>query len=327
MELIKEKMSQQINVRTGRVRAVTTVDLYIKLLKSLHLRIFNEQMTDVYWLVDTEKVLGGLKEMNKSTMNNYLSAIIGGIETLGNQQDAQIETYRKKIAENNSILASSAEEQKKTITEGDNWCKLKELQAVASSYKRDLVRRKTFHKTADTISGQERELLKKWLVTSLYTTDPVNNPPLRGDYANMKIISVGDFNKLEANAKNTNYLVIKSAHKKFFSLGKYKTVGTYGIKHIEVGKKLNGVLNKFLKLHNQEYLFYNCSGKTVLQAGAFGKFVSRAFEPCGKNITINLIRHIVLTEWDTGPSIKERKEKANLMAHSPAVASLYVKKD
>ena len=47
MELIKERMSQQINVRTGRVRAITTVELYIKLLKSLHLRIFNEQMTDI----------------------------------------------------------------------------------------------------------------------------------------------------------------------------------------------------------------------------------------------------------------------------------------
>lgn len=325
MELIKERMSQQINVRTGRVRAITTVELYIKLLKSLHLRIFNEQMTDIYWLVDTVKVLEGLKEMNKSTMNNYLSAIIGGIETLGNQQDAQIDIYRKKIAENNSIIVAGAQEQKKSLTESENWCSLKELQAVTKSYKNDLMRRKTFNKTAETISSQERELLKKWLVTSLYTTDPVNNPPLRGDYACMKIINVADFNKLAD--RNANYLVIKSGHKKFFSLGKYKTVGTYGIKHIEVGKKLNAVLNKFLKLHNKEYLFYNCSGKTVLQAGAFGKFVSRAFEPCGKDISINLLRHIVLTEWDTGPSIKERQEKAHLMAHSPAVASLYVKKD
>jgi len=327
MELIKEKMGQQINVKTGRTRAESTLTLYIKSLKSLHLRIFNEQMIDVYWLIDTEKVLEAVKDMNKSTMNNYLSACIGGLETLGNQQDNNLEAYRTKITENNIIISKDAVEQKKSIVQSDNWCKLSELQGVANSYRKELVRRKTFHKTADTILPQEREILKKWLCASLYTIDPKSNPPLRGDYASMKIINIKDFNKLTDEEMKLNYLVVKSSHKKFFSLGKYKTFKIYGIKHIELGRKLNGVMNKFLKLHDKEYLFYNCSGKTVLQANAFGKFVGRVFEPCGKDITINLLRHIVLTEFDTGPSLKDKAHKAHLMCHSTAEASLYVKKE
>ncbi len=47
-----------------------------------------------------------------------------------------------------------------------------------------------------------------------------------------------------------NYLVIQSRNKKFFSLGEYKTSGTYGVKKIDLSSKLNSVINIYQKYNN-----------------------------------------------------------------------------
>ena len=321
-------MEKQINVRTGRSRAQSTIRAYISQLRKLHLTLFDKPMEDAYWLADTELMFKSIADKKLSTATNILSAAIAGLETIGNQMDGVIEIYRKRISENGGQLFNKSIEQKKSIRENDNWCKLSELQAVANSYKRELNRRKTFTKTPETLQPAERELLKAWLVASLYTIDPVNNPPLRADYAMMQIITKKEYDELlKTDALTGNYLVVKSGHKKFFCLGAYKTLNTYGIKNIPLGSKLNGVLNKFLKLHDKPYLIYNCTQRKPLDTNSFGKLVTRVFEPTGKNVNINLLRHIVISEFDDGPPLKDKIELADKMCHGVGVQATYVKID
>ena len=53
-----------------------------------------------------------------------------------------------------------------------------------------------------------------------------------------------------------NYLVTVSKSKKYFHLGDFKTQGKYGNKQIEVGKKLNTILNETI-INYLEFTFFN----------------------------------------------------------------------
>ena len=55
------------------------------------------------------------------------------------------------------------------------------------------------------------------------------------------------------------------------------------------------------------------------------KYVLKVFQPSGKQIGINIIRHIVISELFP-PKLKEKEEIAEKMAHSPAQQELYSKK-
>jgi len=326
MEEIKEKMMLHRNPRTNHLRSESTVISYINSLKALHLRMFNDLIKDLDWLNEVDLILSFIKEEFKtSTQNNYLNAIIAGLETMGNQEHNNIAPFRKLMMENNEETFNKSMEQSKSVTQTENWLSLKELQQVSKRYNKELLFRKTFKKTAEEVTPAERELLKNWLISSLYTADPVNNPPLRADYAGMKIISADDYARLDEEGLKKNYLVIKNKTKKVFSLGKYKTASIYGIKHIPVAAKLNTVLNKFLKLHTKDHLFYNCSGKTVLTSNAFAKLVPRVFESTGKHITINLLRHVVISEFDTSPPLAMKAALADKMCHGVGTQAHYTK--
>ena len=90
---------------------------------------------------------------------------------------------------------------------------------------------------------------------------------------------------------------------------------------------LNKVLNAFLKLHTKEYLLYTCTGKNVLTKNALGHLLKRVFEPTGKKISINMMRHIVISEFDTGPKITEKMAMAEKMCHSTGTQAEYKKHD
>ena len=89
-------------------------------------------------------------------------------------------------------------------------------------------------------------MLQKWLVSNLFTSD--DNPPTRLDYAPMEIISTTEYDKLKEDEKKSgNFLVVKNRNEKFFHFNEYKTSGKYGEKVVKVGKKLNSVINIWLK--------------------------------------------------------------------------------
>ena len=151
------------------------------------------------------------------------------------------------------------------------------------------------------------------------------NPPLRNDYTPMEIVSLSQYNSLsDKELEDNNYLVIQSRNKKYFSFGEYKTSKTYGIKKIDIGSKLNSVLNIYLKYHDSKYLLLNNRGEPM-SANGLTKYIQKVFEPTGKKISANLLRHIYISEFITGPTLKEKEELGEKMGHNVATQELYKK--
>jgi hypothetical protein len=142
----------------------------------------------------------------------------------------------------------------------------------------------------------------------------------------MRVVTLPEFNALTENGRGCNYLVNCSRNRKFFSLGNYKTKGTYGEKRILCTSKLNAVLNLYLRLHTHSHLLLNAKGET-LTANQLTKYLHRTFELTGKKISCCMLRHIFISEFMTGPSLKERAKVSERMAHSLSTQELYKKHD
>ena len=165
-------------------------------------------------------------------------------------------------------------------------------------------------------------ILQKWVVSNLFIHD--ENPPTRLDYAPMKILSQIEYDRLlPRDAKANNYLVIKSRNDKKFHFNEYKTAGKYGENVVKVGKKLNSVINIWLKYNTSNNFLINTKGD-MLSSNGLGKLIKDTYKPTGKDITINMLRHIFISE--KFPNVdQERQETASKMGHSIEQQSKYSK--
>jgi hypothetical protein len=215
---------------------------------------------------------------------------------------------------NKKTINNYYQEQKKSVKESDNWISLKELQAYNKRQRTALsAKSNKFTRTSYGAVSDARD----WLLTSLYTIDPVNHPPMRVDY-NMEIAKDGD----ELDPQK-NYLVIKNKSKKYFVFNDYKTNKTYGSKRIELSKKMNATMNIYLKFNgDNKYLF----GENNITKNALQKKIQKAFKGTGKVIGVNMLRHIVISDVvDTGDKLKQKMDIADKMGHSTATQELYKK--
>jgi len=275
-----------------------------KLLKIADLEPTIENMKTLF--NDKDKVIELLQGKQPSTIRNYIASII---VAGGEGYSELLELYQKQNLER-------VGNGKKTEAMEKNWTSLDELRDVLQGY----ISQIDFKKK--TLTKKEMDLLKKYVVGSLYIGDDAN-PPLRLDYI-MEIISKPDYNRLtEKEKREKNYLVVQSKMKKFFSLGEYKTSDKYGIKEIPVGKDLNKVLNTWLKYNTSKYLLPNNKGEQIT-SNALTKLIQSTFAPTGKKISASMLRHIFITE-KFPPMTKEKEQIADKMLHSKSQQGDYAK--
>jgi len=314
---ITEKIMKKRNVKS------TTLNAYLlnlnKLLKLGDLTPSTENLDKL--LADSENVMDLLNGKKASTLRNYLASIVVYL-SLDQKNDELVKTYRALMdtyqKQNNQSYAGN----KKSEKQKENWTTISELQKVLGNYKKQLDRDGSLKK--DELSKKEFDLLQKWLVGSLYIGDE-SNPPLRNDYI-MDIVGSKDYDRLDIETKQkNNYLVVKNKSNKMFSLGEYKTSQKYGVKEIRVGKKLNTVLNVWLKYNKSKHLILNANGEQITP-NSLTKLLIKIFEPSGKKISSSMLRSIYISE-KFPPQTDEKTELADLMLHSKEIASeVYAKK-
>ena len=131
----------------------------------------------------------------------------------------------------------------------------------------------------------------------------------------MFLISMASENRMNKEQLKSNYLVIRSPSKKFFHFGDFKTSGKYEAVQIPVGKKLNTVLNKWLKVNCSGWLLIN-RDDSPMTPNQLSKYVTKTFLPLGKSgLGISMLRHIVISE-KFPPQTEEKEELAEKMMHS-----------
>tara|TARA_R110000744_G_scaffold1330_3_gene4705 strand:- start:1408 stop:2367 length:960 start_codon:yes stop_codon:yes gene_type:complete len=316
IEDIKKKITEKRNIRPSSLNA------YVSNINKLHKLMFNKDIVNLDFLKNKKKVLDTIDNKKESTIKAYLAAIVVVLMAFEKDEKLILE-YRNQMEELSKTHNEEMSKQKKSETQDKNWTTLTTLRKVMRKYRNELNEKGIFKKSKEDLTNKEFELLQKWIVASLYILD--DNPPLRNNYI-MKTISNINYNKLtDKEKKDTNYLIIKSRNNKTFSLGDYKTAGTYGTKLIPVGKKLNSALNIWLKFNTTGNLLLN-SRREPMTGNGLTKFLQKTFAPTGKNISSSMIRHIFISE--KFPAInEEREEVADLMGHSVSEQVKYSKKD
>ncbi len=316
MDVLKDKIKSSRNIKDKSLNA------YLISLRKLHEKINpdKEFPSTLSWLKNKDKVMEHLVDMKLTTRKNYIAAIIVALSTDKEKYEKELKEYRDVLDGVAKEYKDGVEEQRKSEKESANWVSLDKLRKVMRKYKAEIMEKGLLKK--DELNKKEMDLLQKWVVSSLYILD--DNPPLRNDYT-MKVIGKSDYDKLSDKEKNdNNYLVVKSRNNKFFSLGEYKTDKKYGLKKIDVGSKLNSVLNIWLKYNKSGYLLLNSKGDPM-NANSLTKYLNKVFEPTGKKISSTMIRHIFISEKIGGPTLKEKQEIADKMGHSVNTQELYKK--
>ena len=277
-----------------------------------------------------EELLEGKKE---STAKNYYIAYGVLLQINFEEYEPEIEYYTKMAKMIQEKYEKFVNTQMKTPTQAENWSSIKDLQKVLNEQFEAI--QKLNLESKDTISKAEYKKVQLWFVGSLYVADPQGHPPARVDYAPMNIIKYDRYKEITGGdneeEKQKNYLVISKQFKNtpvLFYFGEYKTFNTYGPNQIKISKKMKPIIRFFLMVHRKftqdSSLLLNRMFKPMNENG-LTKYVPTVFKSTGKNITITLLRHIVIS--DVVPARKSKEQDiAKKMMHSPSTQGDYSKK-
>lgn len=318
MEKLIENIEKTRNLKQNSIRA------YVINIKKLYEYIEPDNkkpMTNIDFLEKEKEIIEFLSNKALTTKKNYVSSIVIALDSSNEsgKYDDLLENYRAKldtyIDEYNKFLDSNEKSKKEDV----NWTTLKELKKIVNSYKSDLMERKSFTKSI--LSVKEFEILQKYVVGSLY----IFQEPVRLDYGDMEIITNNEYDKLSEDMLDTNnYLVIKSRNTKIFHFAKYKTSNTYGTKIISVSKKLNSILNIWLKYNKTDNFLLDSKGK-IMSSNQLSKYLLKVFQPSGKRISVTMLRHIYISEIHPVSNEEAKEHTANNMMHSVAMQKQYSK--
>ena len=253
---------------------------------------------DLPKLTKTFDVIKEIEGLKKTTMKrNVLSAVLVAVKA-ADMPNEIYNAYRDVLFKITKTYNAELSENKKTFTQEQNWVTMAELKKVT----KQLIK-----------SGVSQNAL----IAALYTYQP----PVRLDYYNMRIVGPKD----DMEGKQ-NFLVIHNRSKKVFVFRDFKTANKYNEVKVPVSKMLNSVLNKFLKANpNREYLLEKVRTREPLTRNALGKLLPQIFEPTGKQVSLNILRHVYISEAIDIDQIKAQEKLAKQMMHSPDEQQTYAK--
>lgn len=286
-----------------------SINSYVICVRKLH---EDKDFYDLDLLEDKEFIMSKINAMEYlTTRKNYLNAVCVCLEADGRDNKFYLQMKRDVVNEYNSFLDKNI----MTTKQKNNWLKVKDLHQVSKNLLRDIKKRGLYNKNKDEINADERSVIQDYLISLLYTE--IN--PIRLDYAPMKIVY-----SLEHLHQETNYLYIKNKSNKTFIINNYKNVKSRGSQQIKVPKKVNDVINRWLKINPTENFLISLGGNALTE-NALGKYISRIFTIYGRTASLNIIRHIIVSESIDIEKTKEQKELADNMSHSTATQLSYAK--
>jgi len=318
-----EKIIKAIKIHRN-INAMTLKN-YVRILERFYKAI--NSSSDQSFLDSNPTILELIKKYKISTQTTLLSSMIVALESFQNEYkvdyQASLDIYRKYMKELMIQLEDEKYKCKKNPTQEKNWTTWNLLQNCIK------VNRKSITKLIkrNDLGNHELKLVQLWLISNLYCLSD-ELPPRRLDYKDIKIISKKDFEK--DHMPDQNYLIVKSSNIKYLYFANFKTVKHHGIISIQVGEKLNRLLNEYLKcLKNNntehDYLLFNNKGEAV--GSQLAPYIGEAFQATGKDITVNLIRHIYLSQNADNWNLEKRRDISRLMSHNIEMQLCYNKND
>lgn len=276
----------------------------------------DNEIKNLNYLKNKKEVFKIIEQKALSTQRGYLTAILVVLQAYKKEEfDSVLKDYKERLQTLNNKYNEEISSHEKTDKQAKNWVSLKQLAKVRNFYKKELEEKGILNK--ESINRKEMDLLQKYLVSALYTLQP----PIRLDYGNMKIIKSD-----KDDDKKSNFLLVKGRNKKSFIFNDFKNKKSMGAKTIPVNTKLNTVINLWLKYNKSDKFLLNSKNEIMVENG-LSKYIKKVFEPTKKDITLNLLRHIYISENIDLDAMKKQKKLAENMLHSSDQQIDYAKLD
>jgi len=261
-----------------------------------------KEIDNLKFLDDPDAVFSLMSTYKLTMKRNILSSILVLLSAVATEKDtkeALRKIYADKLLELTEEMKVELAKNNKTETQEKNWVSLADLRKITKA----LIRNSP---------GSQNTM-----IAALYSLQP----PTRLDYYDMEIVS-----PKQERTNDKNYLIINNRSKKTFLFNDYKTSRHHGTVSLPVNKELNTVINKFLKLNpERKYLLQGKNG-LPLSRNNLGKMITKIFASTGKQVSLNIIRHVYVSEKVDIEKIKEQNELAASMMHSSGTQLDYAKK-
>jgi len=279
------------------------------------------------------EIIEYLKSRKLPYQLNLLCIITVALDSLVTEGKTQYKYSLGTIKTRQAIVKTKLDEGKCSIIKSDtqekNWVSYETLQKCCK--KRFGLAKKIIKRAGDLTVDDIMEI-QKWVICALYVGDK-ENPPLRLDYINCFMANNNHF--LHEKYEDMNILYIQSSRTKYFKLSEYKTKKKYGVKIIPLQPYLNRMINIWQKARarcpemNTEKaminsILINKKGQQISDS-TMCLYLSEAFNLTKKHITVNLIRHIYITDMTQKLSYEERKRISDLMCHNLDMQIKYIK--
>ena len=282
--------------------------------------------------VSYDKIMEHLNTLSAPSKRSHLASICVAlnptkdINQIAENDKASYEKYKPQVWELNEAYLKEKKTQQFTEKEQKNWVEWDKIQEVRDEYYDNL--KKLGYKVASAPEKPNFELVKKYLVSALYTY----NPPRRLEYAEMERITHNNYIKLNRDIREANnYIVsVNKRKKKYFSFSKVKSKDpNEPVIIVNIGKELNEAINIWYHITPGVPSFLVNSELEPMSKNTLSKFLTyKVFKATGKQLSTNMLRHIYLSTvyaGDKGITFKE--ELAKKMNHSVhTMEHIYVKK-
>ncbi len=299
-----------------------SIKTYIANLHILH-KLINghREIKNLDFLKNYDKVLDALNQKAKSTLKNYLVAVVVAIQ---NHKDFEkvLEKYNNKIKNLQENIMDNYENQEKSKQQNENWLDYNDILKLLKTLKKDT--KPYLEADPNKLTNKQKILIQQYLLLYLYSG--VAFPVIRNDFAEMKVLS-----KDTKTDPDKNYLILNKS-KSYFKLNEYKTKKYSGEKIIEFKDRvLKKLIKDWLDITNSDYLLINVKDNTPMTANGITKNLNSLFENYkGKTVSTSLLRSIYISHKynDTNMTLKEKKELGKDMLHSKSTAeTIYHKLD
>lgn len=298
MDLIKMIKEKRPNLKDNSLRS------YLITLRKLN---GDEPVKNLNYLKKTDQIMDQINKFSLPTQRNKLTSLLVVLSAYQKEEfDSAENYYRKQLEDRNKEYNELISTHSKSDKQEKNWVTLEELKKIMKQYKKEA------------FENPNKKNVMKYLVSALYLLQP----PKRLIYSNMKII-----NNRKDNDGKTNYLLNLGRNTKYFILNSYKTIDKHGKKEIKIPKDINSIINIWLKYNNTDNFLLNTKGENISSNG-LGKYIKKLFEKTGKEITINLLRNIYVSESIDLEAVNKANQLASDMNHSVQTqSSVYLKKN
>ena len=272
-----------------------SVKTYVSLLKNIMKNMNYENVEDLD--KNPTKVIEFLKE--KYDNLNGIKTRLSSLFVITNNK-----AYHTDMMTNIEKYNTETNKQEKNEKQKENWMTSEQIETIYDNMETSI---KPLWKKKN-LSIKELMKIQDFVILSLFTLIP---PRRSLDYVEFKINNI-DTNK--DNYIKGNSLVFNT----------YKTSTQKGQQTIKIPKELKSLLTKYIKLisDKSDYLLFN----NKIEQLSIPNFTLRLNKIFGKKVSVNMLRHIYLSEKHAD-NLKEMKDDFAKMGSSLKQSNTYIKND